>query len=157
VRIAGPSICTGDARVKQRRDDHRQKLDPSDREPSHAPAIPIGPAIGIGAVIGLLSGLTGTGGGIFLSPIVLLSGWAGPRQTAGVSAPFILVNSIVALVATQVTWSTLPAELPWLALAVVLGALVGTWLGLKRLSAPALLAALAVVLLMAAGKLLLTR
>jgi len=126
-------------------------------ESGRSSRIPVGPAVAIGATIGLLSGLTGTGGGIFLSPVVLLSGWAGPRQTAGISAPFILVNSIVALVATQVTWSTLPTELPWLALAVVLGALVGTWFGLKRLSAPALLAALAVVLLLAAGKLLLTR
>ena len=63
--------------------------------------IPLGvravPAILIGAVIGLLSGLTGTGGGIFLSPLILLLGWAGPKATAGISAPFIMINSIAGL------------------------------------------------------------
>lgn len=58
-----------------------------------AAAIPLGPAVLIGAAIGLLSGLTGTGGGIFLSPVIVLAGWAGPKHTAGISAPFILVNS----------------------------------------------------------------
>ena len=52
--------------------------------------IPVVPAVFIGAAIGLLSGLTGTGGGIFLSPIILLAGWAGAKQTSGISAPFIL-------------------------------------------------------------------
>ncbi|NJN39730.1 MAG: sulfite exporter TauE/SafE family protein, partial [Gammaproteobacteria bacterium] len=96
--------------------------------------IPIVAAIGSGAVIGLLSGLTGTGGGIFLSPIVLLAGWAGPRHTGGISAPFILVNSTLALAAGAATWADLPGELPWLIVAVLAGAITGTWFGLKRLS-----------------------
>src|SRR6267142_655544 len=63
----------------------------------HAPTeqkpIPLPPALGLGAAIGFLSGLTGVGGGIFLSPVILLLGWADTRKTAGVSVVFILVNS----------------------------------------------------------------
>ncbi|MEQ1715823.1 MAG: sulfite exporter TauE/SafE family protein, partial [Hyphomicrobium sp.] len=50
-----------------------------------------------GVLVGLLSGLTGTGGGIFLTPLLLLLGWSAPRQASGLTAPFILVNSIAAL------------------------------------------------------------
>jgi uncharacterized membrane protein YfcA len=119
-------------------------------------APPLLAAIGIGALIGLLSGLTGTGGGIFLSPIVLLMGWAGPRQTAGISAPFILANSSVALLAGSATWAEIPRELPIFLAAVLAGAGLGTWLGVRRLSPRALVALLAVVLALAAGKLVLT-
>ena len=55
---------------------------------------PLGTALGAGAVIGLLSGLTGVGGGIFLSPLLILMKWADVKQTSAVSAAFILVNSI---------------------------------------------------------------
>ena len=113
-------------------------------------------AVPIGAVIGLVSGLTGTGGGIFLSPILLLLRWSGPKTTAGISAPFILVNSAVALVAGSVSAGTLPAELPWLAAAAVSGTLVGTWLGLSKFSQRGLITTLAVVMVAAGGKLLAT-
>ncbi|MGB5131819.1 MAG: TSUP family transporter, partial [Steroidobacteraceae bacterium] len=129
---------------------------PPTENPADKARIPILPAIGCGAAIGLLSGLTGTGGGIFLSPIVLLSGWAGPRHAGGISAPFILANSAMALIAGTATWATLPAELPWLALAVLSGAVTGTWLGLKWLSTRWLLALMALVLAIAAAKLVLT-
>lgn len=113
------------------------------------------PAVFIGAVIGLLSGLTGTGGGIFLSPTLLLLNWAGPKTTAGIAAPFILVNSTVALVAGAVTVQSLPREMPWLAAAALAGALLGTWLGLQRLQQKGLLLTLAAVMSLAALKLLL--
>jgi uncharacterized protein len=118
--------------------------------------IPIVPALFVGAVIGLLSGLTGTGGGIFLSPVILLAGWAHPKETSGISAPFILINSAVALIAGTLSWAALPAALPWLALATLAGALTGTWLGLEKLPIPLLLTALAAVLVIAAAKLFLT-
>jgi hypothetical protein len=127
-----------------------------EESPADKARIPILPAVGCGAAIGLLSGLTGTGGGIFLSPILLLSGWSGPRHAGGITAPFILANSAVALAAGTATWATLPAELPWLALAVLGGAVTGTWLGLKRLSTRWLLALMALVLVIAAAKLILT-
>src|SRR5688572_16214197 len=67
--------------------------DPSD---TAAPPVPL--AIGTGMGIGFLSGLTGTGGGIFLTPLLLFCGWASIRGAAAVSALFILVNSIAGLV-----------------------------------------------------------
>lgn len=130
---------------------HRSwRLDPQDQPP-----VPVVPAVCIGAAIGLLSGLTGTGGGIFLSPVILLAGWARPKETSGIAAPFILVNSAVALIAGTLSWAALPHELPWLVIAAMAGALTGTWLGLKKLPTPWLLSALAAVLIVAAVKLLL--
>ncbi len=117
--------------------------------------IPVPPAILVGALIGLLSGLTGTGGGIFLSPVLLLLGWAGPRATAGIAAPFILVNSAVALLAGSVSVQTLPPELPVLATAAVCGALLGTWLVLRRLSRRGLLLCLVAIEILASSKLFL--
>src|SRR5688572_6252370 len=114
------------------------------------------PAILIGCAIGFLSGLIGVGGGIFLSPILLIAGWAGPKTTAGISAPFILVNSAVALVAGSLTVQKLPGELPLLAAAALGGAFLGTWLGLQRFRTRGLLATLAVVMTLAGSKLLLT-
>lgn len=110
-------------------------------------------AILIGAAIGLLSGLTGTGGGIFLSPAILFLGWAGPRATAGIAAPFILVNSAVALLAGAYSTQSLPAALPVLAAAAIAGALLGSWLVLHRLSRRGLLTALAAVEAFASVKL----
>src|SRR5262249_19827377 len=67
------------------------------QQSAHAPGeqkpVPLTMALALGAPIGLLSGLVGVGGGIFLSPLLLLLGWADVRKTAGVSAAFILVNS----------------------------------------------------------------
>ena len=114
------------------------------------------PAVFMGAVIGFLSGLIGVGGGIFLSPILLLLGWAGPKTTAGISAPFILINSAVALAAGSFTVHKLPSELPLLACAALAGALVGTWLGLERFKQKGLLTTLATVMSLAGAKLLLT-
>lgn len=111
-------------------------------------------AVPLGALIGLLSGLTGTGGGIFLSPIMLMSGWAGPKSAAGIAAPFILVNSIAALVAGSLAAGSLPAEITWFALAAITGAFAGTWLGLSKLSQRGLIITLALVMLVAAGKLI---
>lgn len=111
-------------------------------------------AVPLGALIGLLSGLTGTGGGIFLSPIMLIAGWAGPKTAAGIAAPFILVNSVVAIIAGSFVAGKLPNELPWFAAATILGAFAGTWLGLSKLSQRGLITTLAVVMLVAAAKLI---
>ena len=77
--------------------------------------VPVTPGLLVGAVIGLLSGLTGTGGGIFLSPVVLFTGWAGTRRASGVSAAFILCNSAAGLAGATAAWAALPNGLPlWL-------------------------------------------
>jgi hypothetical protein len=118
-------------------------------------SIPFAPSVAIGAAIGFLSGLTGVGGGIYLSPVILLMGWAGPRFTAGLAAPFIMVNSIAGLAGgTLSVAQQLPDSLPLLIASALGGALAGTWLGTRRLSTRALIATLAVVMLIAGLKLI---
>jgi uncharacterized membrane protein YfcA len=107
-----------------------------------------------GAAIGALSGLTGTGGGIFLSPLILFFGWETVRKTSGISAGFILCVSIAGLAGNLSSVGGLPSELPYFIGAVIMGALIGTQFGLSRLPATRLLQALGVVLLIAGAKLL---
>lgn len=106
-----------------------------------------------GAGIGLLSGLTGTGGGIFLSPLLLFAGWAATKQSIGVAAVFILANSVAGLLGNIAIVQALPPSLPLFASAVLLGAVVGTTVGI-RLSGPGILKALGVVLVIAGLKLI---
>ena len=113
---------------------------------------PIWLAIPIGAAIGLLSGLTGTGGGIFLSPILLLFAWSETRTASGVAAVFILCNSLAGLLGNLASVKALPPDLPLFAGAVLLGAAVGTTLGINRLGQQGVLKALGVVLIIAAVK-----
>ncbi len=112
----------------------------------------------IGAAVGLLSGLTGTGGGIFLSPIILLMGWAGPKTTAGIAAPFIMANSIAGLagglIQGSIALSTIPNAVIPLSGAALVGAILGTWLGIYKLSNRLLIITLALVMLVASAKLL---
>lgn len=108
----------------------------------------------VGASIGVLSGLTGTGGAIFLTPLLLLAHWMPTREASGTSVAFVWINSLTALTGLLHASGSLPAALPlWLG-AVAVGALLGTQLGLKWLPVRALRHALGVVLLVAAGKLL---
>jgi uncharacterized membrane protein YfcA len=118
------------------------------RTPSLAVTLPAG------AALGLLAGLTGTGGGIFLSPLIILFGWETPRHTSGVAAGFILLNSIAGLAGNLSSVHGLPPELPILAGAVAAGALLGTWLGVERLPRERLLQALGLVLSVAGYKLI---
>ena len=118
--------------------------------------IPTVPAVASGGVIGLLSGLTGTGGGIFLSPLLLFTGWAGTRPTSGVSAPFILVNSIAGLAGNITSVQNLPDSLPMWAVAAGAGALIGTQLGTRHFQSNGIRRALAAVLIIAGLKLLFT-
>jgi uncharacterized membrane protein YfcA len=107
-----------------------------------------------GGAIGLLSGLTGTGGGIFLSPLLLFTGWAGTKPTSGASAAFILANSVAGLAGNYASVRDLPPEIPYLAVAAGLGGLVGSELGSRRLRNEGIRRALAVVLVVAGLKLI---
>ncbi len=136
----------------------------------HAPNFTM--ALGAGAAIGLISGLIGVGGGIFLTPLLLLMGWANARQAAAVSAPFILLNSIAGLIGfsakvSGVNFSSSPElrELPafgaafpeiimWLALPVLMGGLLGSYLGSRLLATSSIARVLSVVLILAGVKLL---
>ena len=115
------------------------------------PPLPV--AMLCGAGIGLLAGLTGTGGGIFLSPLLIFLAWSAPKTASGVAAVFILGNSTAGLLGNLTQLDALPAALPLYVAAVVCGGLAGTTLGI-RLEAPVVLKALGVVLLVASAKLI---
>ena len=115
--------------------------------------VPILPGLVAGATIGLLAGLTGTGGGIFLTPLLVLASWTGTRDAAGLSGAFILVNSIAGLAGLLTGGVSLPAALPVWVASVAAGGLIGSWLGAARFSILNLRRALALVLVLAAAKL----
>ena len=125
-------------------------------QPQQSHALPIWLAIGLGMAIGLLSGLTGVGGGIFLSPLLLLMGWATMKQAAGVSAAFILVNSISGLLGYLTKFPTLPSSLWIWAICAAIGGWIGSEYGSKRIGSRKLQMLLAVVLAIAGVKLILT-
>ena len=131
------------------------------RQSAHVPStqksIVLPAALALGAAIGLLSGLTGVGGGIFLSPLLLLLGWADVRKTAGVSAAFILVNSAAGLLGHWKSVKSLPGEILWWAPAALLGGLAGAELGSRRLTPLTMRRMLAAVLVVAGLKMLVGR
>ncbi|TAK91232.1 MAG: sulfite exporter TauE/SafE family protein [Burkholderiaceae bacterium] len=112
-------------------------------------------ALAVGALLGLLSGLVGVGGGIFLSPLIVLFGWASVRASAAPVAAFILVNSLAGLAGLISKQPELPTQLPlWLGSVVIGGWLGATW-GSRHSSPHRLRQALALVLLVAGVKMLL--
>lgn len=122
---------------------------PGTRPPPHP-----GWLVAIGATLGFVAGLTGIGGGIFLSPLLLLSGWEEPRKTSGAAAVFILVNSILGLLGHFSSTRLIPPAAILLGATAVIGGLVGSWLGVHRLRPLALRRVHAVVLLLSGAKLL---
>jgi uncharacterized membrane protein YfcA len=117
---------------------------------------PLPAALAIGGAMGLLAGLTGVGGGIFLSPLLLMLGWAGTKQTSAVAAPFILVNSLAGLSAVFVTRGfALPAYVAVLVPAVLAGGWLGAEYGSRRFANPLVRRVLAVVLALAGLKMVL--
>ncbi|MDA2912869.1 sulfite exporter TauE/SafE family protein [Acidobacteriia bacterium AH_259_A11_L15] len=117
---------------------------------------PLGVALPVGAGIGFLSGIIGVGGGIFLSPLLILLRWADAKRTAAVSAAFIWVNSAAGLYGhlsrKDIDWS----DLAWLVGFAFAGGLVGSYLGARRFRGLWLRRILGVVLLVATVKLLRT-
>jgi uncharacterized protein len=113
-------------------------------------------AISVGAALGFLAGLTGTGGGIFLTPLLLFCQWAHIRQAAAVSALFIWVNSIAGLVGYFTKVRSIPSLGPILAAAAIIGGSIGSHLGSRRFAVRAISLFLAAVLLIAGTKLIFT-
>ncbi len=110
-------------------------------------------ALLIGALIGFLSGLIGIGGGIILSPVLLLFGWATMKQTAAVSALFILVNSVAGLLGFISKGESLPMS-SFLVIAIVsVGGILGGYYGSKKFNTVTLRNILALVLGIAIVKL----
>ncbi|QVL31576.1 sulfite exporter TauE/SafE family protein [Telmatocola sphagniphila] len=108
----------------------------------------------VGALLGFFSGVTSTGGGIFLSPLVLFFGWADIKHTAGLSVTFILANSISGLIGQVQGGAELPENLWIWLLAVGMGGLLGSQMGSRKWGGPTLKKLLALVLVIAAAKLI---
>lgn len=113
----------------------------------------IGASLAVGGGLGFLSGLTGVGGGIFLSPVLIILHWAGLRRTAAVAAAFILLNSISGLAGYIQKGGAFPDHLVFWSVAVVSGGYIGSTLGATRFNSPVLRALLGVMLALAGMKL----
>lgn len=118
--------------------------------------VPRPQAILAGGGIGLLSGLTGTGGGIFLTPLLIFMGWADAKRAAAVSALFVLMNSISGLAGNIAATKSLPPYIISMLIAVALGGTLGAYMGSQRIESAAIKKLLAVVLLIAGLKLIFT-
>lgn len=115
------------------------------------PSVPV--AAGVGAALGFVAGLTGTGGGILLSPLLLLLNWADTKRTAATAALFILLNSLAGLTGLASSGWKPTSWLAALAAAACVGGLIGSWIGSRRATPRGLNMALALVLVIAGGKL----
>src|SRR5437899_5094951 len=127
----------------------------SDPPQTFPPSRPM--AVGVGAGLGFLAGLTGTGGGIFLTPLLLFCRWAHIRQAAAISALFIWVNSIAGLVGYFTKVHSVPSLGFILAAAAIIGGTIGSHLGSRRFAVRVISVCLATVLLIAGIKLIFTR
>ena len=129
--------------------------------PTEAPPayrLPSAPTItATGGLLGFMAGLSGTGGGIFLTPLLILGRWLPARQAAGVSAAFILVNSLAGLMGLLLSGRPLllppPASLLPIAAVVMLAGASGAWYGSRRLPSPWIRRLLALLMLLASVKL----
>jgi uncharacterized membrane protein YfcA len=131
----------------------RSKAAPDD--PGRAAYPGIGASLAVGGGLGFLSGLTGVGGGIFLSPVLIILHWAGLRRTAAVAAAFILLNSISGLAGYLQKGGAFPEHIAFWSVAVVSGGIIGSSLGATKFNSPVLRVLLGVMLVMASVKLVL--
>jgi len=113
----------------------------------------IAASLAVGGGIGFLAGLTGVGGGIFLSPVLIILHWAGLRRTAAVAAAFILLNSVSGLTGYLQRGGAFPDNIAFWSVAVVAGGFIGSTLGATRFNSPVLRRLLGVMLVMAGMKL----
>ncbi len=127
------------------------------RDPAQVAPPSVGIAIPAGAGLGFLSGLTGTGGGIFLTPLLLFCHWARTKQASAVSALFILVNSIAGLTGFVTAKQVIPTLALFLSGAAVSGGAIGSYLGSRKFPVRAIAILLATVLVIAGCKLIFTR
>lgn len=110
----------------------------------------------VGGVLGFVSGVTGVGGGIFLSPLLLLFRWTDVKGSVPIAAAFILLNSVSGLLGYVSTGSQFPAGIPLLVAVAVIGALIGTRMSTYHLSTQGLYRMLGIVLVVAGFKMILT-
>lgn len=113
-------------------------------------------SVPVGGALGFVSGLTGVGGGIYLSPLLLWLRWTRMRTNAAIAAAFILVNSVAGLAGHVMTVNSWPDNIAWYVIAALLGAVVGAECAVRRLAPSILRQLLGVVLVVAGIKMLLT-
>lgn len=127
------------------------------QEETHNTDVPVWAGLLSGGIIGLLSGMIGIGGGIILSPLMLLMNWAKLKETAAVSALFIFVNSLSGLYGQMMKGGfQIPENLQWAILATIVGGLLGSYYGSQKFNLPTLRYMLALGLIIACGKLIFT-
>lgn len=117
------------------------------RSPPEGDPIGAATALGVGGITGLVSGLASIGGGVFLSSILILLGKASPKETLGLSPPFILANSIAALAGLLAAGQPFPRAALGLSGAVLVGSMIGSAIGLRWMSSKAIRAVLTLILL----------
>lgn len=145
--LIGVLLCLAALSLLRKKDD--DVLDPAGRPPLVL-------ALLLGGLLGLLSGLSGVGGGIFLSPLLLLLNWGKAREVAGVSALFILCNSLAGLAGHLHTTAHLPSFIPLIVAIALFGGILGSFYGSNRLRAPVIIKALSLVLVIAGLKMMLS-
>lgn len=131
----------------------RLLIRPPDEAGVHIP--PRALSLVLGGALGLLAGLTGTGGGIFLTPVLVFKKWARVKTAGAVSALFILVNSMAGLIGNVATTRKVPDFTWFLIAAVVAGGTSGSYFGSRRFDPSMVKRLLAVVLVIAGFKLIL--
>jgi uncharacterized membrane protein YfcA len=115
--------------------------------------IPLVPVLLVGAAVGLVAGLTGVGGGVFLAPALIFAGWVSPKSAAAISAPFILANSVVGLAGVLTVGQQIASDAWIYAIAALVGTMIGTTIHLRGISQAAVRYIMAAILLIAAYRL----
>lgn len=105
--------------------------------------------IAVGAAVGLLSGVVGIGGGIFLSPIIVLSKWADAKVCSATSAIFIVSNSAIGLWTRAQQGIQYPESIVWLLIGGAAGSLAGSWMGAHQFDRDRVRRYLGIVLVLA--------
>ena len=106
----------------------------------------------IGSIIGLVSGLVGVGGGIFLSPIIIMANWTTVKNASGISALFILCNSLAGLAGHVTALNKLDNNITYWVIAVIIGGFIGSYLGTIKFNNKVIITCLFLVLLTAGLK-----
>ena len=114
---------------------------------------PLLPALFCGAMSGLLAGITGIGGGLFVASTMLFLGWAPTKRVAATAQSSNFYTAAAAFAAIRASHPALPPALPWWSLAAALGGLLGAWIGSKHLPAKMLRYVLAIILVASGARL----